>query len=177
MYSFCFVIATPLKNNWSTFSFLLLWFNFYLPTYFPYWPLTEPSCFNCVNRKTAICGCKQITWVDSRKRVTRVDNWKRLGVVKSYMQTTTVVMVSQSYCRQSEEIRAFKRLGWRPEGRGKRPFSSEKQKKCQVRPWILHNADKKLWINIAILSLSSSSSLSLCLVSPSPCLNIDHKKE
>ena len=47
--------------------------------------LTESSCSGCVNRKAAIHGCKQITWVD---------NWKLTGIVKSYMQTPTAVMVS-----------------------------------------------------------------------------------
>ena len=57
-----------------------------LPLRVANWPLTEPSCSSCLNMKTAMRGCKQLTRVDSRKQVTYVDNRKYLGIVKSYMQ-------------------------------------------------------------------------------------------
>ena len=59
-----------------------------------YWPLTEPSCSSCVNRKTEIWGCKQITWIESQKQAMWVDNQKHVGFEKIYMQTPTVVKVS-----------------------------------------------------------------------------------
>ena len=55
--------------------------------------MIEPSCSRCVNRKTLLCGWKQLMGVKSRKWVTWFDNWKCIDFVKSYMQAPTAVMV------------------------------------------------------------------------------------
>ena len=41
-----------------------------------YWPLTEPSCFSCVNKKTTMHGCKQL----QMEAVHGVDNEKHIGI-------------------------------------------------------------------------------------------------
>ena len=58
---------------------------------FAYWPWTESSCSNCVNRKTARGGYKHLTLVDWRKRITWVDNrWNRRRCEIIYTGTHTV---------------------------------------------------------------------------------------
>ena len=59
--------------------------------YIAYQPLTEQSCSSSVNRRVAICRCKQIAWVDSRKCI---------RVAKGYMHTPTTVTVNLAACSQ-----------------------------------------------------------------------------
>ena len=53
------------------------------------------GCFSCVNKKIAMRVCKQLTWVDSRKRVTSVDDWNAWSM-ENFIYTGTHVRWSVS---------------------------------------------------------------------------------
>ena len=107
-----------------------------------YWTLTEPSCSSCVNSKTAICGCKQLTQVDSWKWVTWVDVWALYihghprQWVSHRVTTSGTTRVGGAATPVHSQPRSRKNAKWGPEY-------------CAV-------CVKKIWVNIAVLYQSVS---------------------
>ena len=88
-----------------------------------YWPLTEPSCSSCINRKTLMRRCRQLTQVDSRQRVTWSDNQKRVSVTKSYMQAPIAVTGSHRDTESREQEASAQRETEKDKGQYSSPTS------------------------------------------------------
>ena len=78
-------------------------------TFVAYWPLTEPSCSSCVNRKTSTHGCKQIAWVNNQKSldVRKLYIHGQLRQTDSHKVTATTMGVQRFQCtpgREAEEV-------------------------------------------------------------------------
>ena len=102
-----------------------------------YRPLTEPSYLSCVNRRAAMRGCKQVSLVDSRKRVTLVDNWKwvrRWEIIYTRAPTSDGQSqadsqswaVTRSHSHKSHGQRVLRGSG----SSGPQQTPAERQKKC-----------------------------------------------
>ena len=122
-----------------------------------YWPLTELSCSNCVNRNTAIRQeCKQIERVNSRKRVMWVDNRKRLGVVKWYMQTPTTITASLAISLSHADTASDRRV----QRRGQSP---PRPKSWSAKWGPEYGSTARLRVKIVVLRQLSRPSVSVSL--------------